>query len=147
VSERRPGGARGFTLLEAVLALALVGAALLLDLGLQAQARALEARLAAEADLLRRAEALLESVRAGVHPLRSGPALGQLAWPAAADPELEMTLVVEPTELAGLCRVAVEGRLPLERRGAPRPFARAGGSAEHDVALDTLVWQPGAPCH
>jgi prepilin-type N-terminal cleavage/methylation domain-containing protein len=125
---------RGFTLLEALIALTLVGLALLLDLGLQAQSREIEVRLAAESDLLRRAEATIESVRHGVHPLRTGAVDPALAWPTIAGPDLSMILVVDPTDVPGLCRLAVHGQT-RSRRGRP-----------HDVDLDTLVWQPGSPC-
>jgi hypothetical protein len=144
VAKTRQGSAPGFTLLEALLALALVGVALLLDLGLQAQARAIEARLAIEADLLRRAEAVVESVRAGAHPLASGPVDGALAWPVSADPALRMSLLVEPTEVPGLCRVEVRGSMPW-RVGSPLPQG-AGEGAVHDVRVDTLIWRPGASC-
>jgi prepilin-type N-terminal cleavage/methylation domain-containing protein len=124
----------GFTLLEALIALALVGMALLLDLGLQAQSRELEGRLAVEDDLLRRAEAAIESVRSGVHPLRTGPVDPDLAWPTTADPALSMILVVDPSGVAGLCRLTVHGR----NRGLRGRL--------HDVELETLIWQQGSMC-
>lgn len=127
-------GRDGFTLLEALLALLLVGIALLLDLGLKAQAREIEARLAIEADLVRRAEAAIESVRTGVHPLRSGPVDPELAWPVAATHGLSMILVVDPADVASLCRLTIRGQ------------ARGGRGRLHDVELETLVWQPGARC-
>ena len=111
-----------------------MGLALLLDLGLQAQSREIETRLAAESDLLRRAEAAIESVRAGVHPLRTGPVDPALAWPAVADPTLSMILVVDPAGVPGLCRVMLHGQVRA-RRGQP-----------HDIDLDTLVWQPSSTC-
>jgi prepilin-type N-terminal cleavage/methylation domain-containing protein len=104
------GAGDGFTLVEAVVALALVGVALLLDLGLQARVRQIEARVAAEADLLRRAEAAIESVRSGIHPLATGPVEGDLAWPSPAEPTLAMILVVDPTDAPGLCRVKLHGQ-------------------------------------
>jgi prepilin-type N-terminal cleavage/methylation domain-containing protein len=124
----------GFTLVEALVALALIGLGLLLDLGLQAQSRELEQYLGAEADLVRRAEAAIESVRAGVHPLRSGPVDPALAWPSAADPPVAMILVVDPSDVDGLCRLMVRGQ-SRSARGRP-----------HDVTLETLVWRPGAAC-
>jgi prepilin-type N-terminal cleavage/methylation domain-containing protein len=129
-----PRGSAGFTLIEALVALVLVGVAILLDLGLQMQSREIDARLAAEAELLRRAEAVLESVRAGVHPLTSGPVDGTLAWPDPADPALAMILLVERTDVAGLCHLVVRGQ-SREPRGRP-----------HDVELETLLWRPGSLC-
>jgi len=119
-------------------ALALIGVALALDLGLQAQARQLDGRLAAEAELLRRAEAAIASVRAGVHPLRSGPVVADLAWPSPPEPELSMILLVDATDVAGLCRVTVRGN-SRETRGA---WARG----PHDLQLEVLLWQPGSTC-
>jgi prepilin-type N-terminal cleavage/methylation domain-containing protein len=127
-------GARGFSLIEALIALVLVGIALMLDLGLQAQSREIEDRLAVEAELLRRAEAVIESVRAGEHPLRSGAIDPARAWPNPAPPELAMIVVVDRTEVSGLCRVTVRGQMRGKR---DRP---------HDVELETLIWRAGAPC-
>jgi Tfp pilus assembly protein PilV len=126
--------AAGFSLVEALIALMLVGVALVLDLGLQAQSREIEARLAVEAELLRRAEAVIESVRAGNHLPVNGPVDPDLAWPNPADPSLAMILVVDATDVAGVCRVTVHGQ-QRGRRGRP-----------HDVELTTLLWQPGASC-
>ena len=124
----------GWSLVEALVALALLGLGLMLDLGLQARSRELDTRLAAEADLLRRAEAVVESVRAGVHPLRSGAVDPMHAWPIAPDPDLAMILLVDTTEVSSLCRVTVRGRMRARRGPA------------HDVELVTLIWQPGSPC-
>jgi type II secretory pathway pseudopilin PulG len=131
VSDRSSGG---WSLVEALVALALVGIALMLDLGLQAQSREIDARLAAEAEILRRAEAVIESVRAGWHPLRSGAVDPSFAWPLPGDPDLSMILMVDKTEVTSLCRVTVRGQMGA-RRGPP-----------HDVQLSTLIWQPGSPC-
>jgi hypothetical protein len=124
----------GWTLVEALVALALLGLGLMLDLGLQARSRELDTRLAAEADLVRRAEAVVESLRAGVHPLRSGAVDPTLAWPSAPDGDLAMILLVDTTEVPSLCRVTVRGQVRA-RRGPP-----------HDVELVTSIWQPGSPC-
>ena len=128
------GTTGGFTLLEALLALTLVGLALMLDLGLRAQSREIEARAAAEADLLRRAGAVIESVRAGLHPLRTGPVDASRAWPWPAGPGVGMVLRVGATETAGVCRLVVWGHAAA-LRGPP-----------HEVELATMVWQPGSPC-
>jgi Tfp pilus assembly protein PilV len=127
-------GSGGFSLIEALIALLLVGVALLLDLGLQAQSREIDQRLATEAELLRRAEAVIESVRAGEHPMRSGPVDPVLAWPSLADPQLAMSMMVSPTEVAGVCHVSVHGQM-VGKRGRP-----------HDVEIDTRIWLAGARC-
>ena len=130
----RQRGSDGFSLIEALIALVLVGVALMLDLGLQAQSREIEDRIAVEAELLRRAEAAIESVRAGEHPLRSGAVDPALAWPSPAAPELAMIVVVDHTEVSGLCRVTVRGQM-RGKRGRP-----------HDVELETLIWRAGSAC-
>ena len=124
----------GWSLVEALVALALVGLALMLDLGLQARSREIDARLAAEAEILRRVEAVIESVRAGEHPLRSGAVDPMLAWPSAPDPDLSMILLIDATGVPSLCRVTVRGQMRARRGPA------------HDVELVTLIWQPGSPC-
>ena len=45
-----------------------------------------------------------------------------------------MILLVDRTEVAGLCHVTVRGQM-MGRRGRP-----------HDVELETLIWQAGALC-
>ena len=62
-----PSAARdsGFTLVEALVALMIVGLALLLEVGAQWQSRAALDGLAVESALLKSAEATVESVRAG----------------------------------------------------------------------------------
>jgi Tfp pilus assembly protein PilV len=130
----RRAAADGFSLVEALIALVLVGLALMLDLGLQAQSREIEDRLRVEAELVRRAESVIESVRAGQHPMRSGAVDPELAWPSAADPALAMILMVDPTEVSGVCRITVRGHLQGPR-GRP-----------HDVELETMIWRAGSPC-
>jgi prepilin-type N-terminal cleavage/methylation domain-containing protein len=134
LSQRPDRSGAGFSLLEVLVALALLGVALLLDLGLQAQSREIDARLAAETELSRRAEAVIESVRAGVHPLRSGPVDPDRAWPIAPESPLSMILDVDLTDVSGLCRLVVRGHA-RGRRGRP-----------HEVQLETLIYQPGSPC-
>lgn len=136
IEERRVARHReaGFTLVEALVALALVGVALLFDLGLQLQARAAREALEREADLLRRVEAVLESVRAGVHPLRRGAVDPALAWPSLPERDVVAVLEAEPSGLDGLCRVRV-------RATATGPRGRP-----HQVSLETLIWRREAPC-
>lgn len=111
-----------------------MGLALLFDLGLQLQARSIRQGLEQEADLLRRAEAVLESVRAGFHPLAAGSVEPELAWPHPPEREVLMLLEVEATDLDDVCRVRVWGS-SADARGR-----------RHDVTLETLVWKRGAPC-
>jgi len=135
--DSRPAGCaeRGFTLLEVLVALTIVGIALLLGGGIHWRVQAIGRGLEVEAELLRRAQGVVESVRAGVHPLATGPVNAELAWVGSVGGEMQsMNLVVEPAELAGLCQVRVHGR------------SRGKRSGWHDVNLETLVWRPGASC-
>ena len=83
---RSPSAAHesGFTLVEALVALTIVGGALLLEVGAQWQSRAALDGLAIESALLASAEATVESVRAGALPLTSGPVDPMLALPGGA---------------------------------------------------------------
>jgi hypothetical protein len=66
--------------------------------------------------------------------MRSGPVVTERAWPSAADPALAMILMVDSTEVPGLCRVTVRGHMPGPR-GRP-----------HDVELETMIWRAASPC-
>ena len=134
---RSPSAAResGFTLIEALVALMIVGGALLLEVGAQWQSREVLHRLAIESALLASAQATVESVRAGVLPLKSGPVDPMLASPIdALEVGEELTLEVGTSVVAGLCRLTVRGRV-LDRRGR-----------SHSIELKTQVWRPGASC-
>lgn len=126
---------RGFTLIEALLALSILGMALLFEMSAQWQTRELLLGLEAESELLARAEAAVESIRAGVHPLVSGPVDSLLAWPVVeVDPSIALVLDVDSSDVAGLCRLRILGQ-SIGNRGR-----------RHSLTLETLVWQPGATC-
>ncbi len=134
---RSPSATResGFTLIEALVALMIVGGALLLEVGAQWQSREVLHRLAIESALLASAQATVESVRAGVLPLKSGPVDPMLASPIdALEGGEELTLEVGTSVVAGLCRLTVRGRI-RDRRGR-----------SHSIELKTQVWRPGASC-
>ena len=126
---------RGFTLIEALVALSILGMALLFEMGAQWQTRELRLGLEAESELLVRAESAVESIRAGVHPLASGPVDALLAWPLVeVDPSVTLILDADSTDVVGLCRLRILGR-SIGSRGR-----------RHSLTLETLVWRPGATC-
>lgn len=117
------------------MALAILGVALLFELGLQWQGARVRRGLEAEVELLARAQAAVESVRGGAHPLRSGPVDSILAWPILGDDGgVALQLEVEGTEVPGLCHLTVQGR------------SDDGLGRLHTLTLETRVWQPGSPC-
>jgi prepilin-type N-terminal cleavage/methylation domain-containing protein len=125
---------RGFSLLEALIALALVSVVLLFGFALQARLFLRGNDIAVEEELLARGAAVAESLRAGVLPLRSGTVDGSLAWPGPEQAErFSFTLEVAPTDTDGVCRVSIRGR-------------GVGRGRLHDVALETRVWVAGGPC-
>lgn len=125
---RHPGQAAGFTLVEALVALAILAMALLLGLGLLWQQKRvllrLEARQAADQAL---AEAL-ETLRAGAVPLTSGPL--PVTVPSGAAEDLAVAVRVTPAEPpAGLYRGQVVVR-----------YTVAGESRSRTV--ETQFWRP-----
>jgi type II secretory pathway pseudopilin PulG len=129
---RAAGGVAGFTLVEALVGLALLGLVLTLGLAalyrMPAAMRRAQARLEAE----RAAEAVLESVRAGELVLAPGRIeLPAMAPPRPAAERMRVRLEVQATDVAGLWALAVEVRYRVE--GLPRRSA-----------LDSLAWRPAA---
>ena len=121
--------ARGFSLVEAIAALAIFGLAVIvassfLDVQMSA-ARRLEAR----ADLVRAAETLLESVRGGVIPLTSGDVDLSDEFQPMSSIRVRTTLRVTPRPPADLYEVQVEARAMVR-------------SEEMVVSISTMVWRP-----
>ncbi len=120
----------GYALLEALLALAIVGFAVLAAAG-YAQARATAAaRLAARQQVDAAVEAALETVRGGIGPLESGPfdvaeALG--LDDGGRQPQVEVN--VRPTGRPGLWLVTARGSLTVV--GEPV-----------ETVVWTQVWRP-----
>jgi prepilin-type N-terminal cleavage/methylation domain-containing protein len=117
----------GFTLIESLVALALVGVALLLAVGIQMQQPLALERLRARQAVTRALEAALESVRAGALPLADGVVPTAAVGGGARD--LVMRIRVEATATADLFAVTCEATYTL--RGRPRR-----------AALASLVWAP-----
>ena len=117
------------------MALSILGVALMFELGIQLQSASVRQGVEAEAELLARAWAAVESVRGGALPLRSGPVDSMVAWPILGDDGgVALQLVVEETEVPGLCDLTVRGR------------SVDGQGRRHTLTLETRVWQPGALC-
>ncbi|MBD3853572.1 MAG: type II secretion system protein [Acidobacteria bacterium] len=120
---------RGFSLVEAVAALAVFGFAVVvassfLDVQMSA-ARRLEAR----ADLVRAAETLLESVRGGVMPLTSGDVDLSNEFQPMSSIRVRTKLQVISRPLSDLYEVRVEARAMVR-------------SEEMVVSITTQVWRP-----
>ena len=120
---------RGFSLVEAIAALAVFGFAVVvassfLDVQMSA-ARRLEAR----ADLVRAAETLLESVRGGVMPLTSGDVDLSNEFQPMSSIRVRTKLQVISRPLPDLYEVRVEARAMVR-------------SEEMVVSITTQVWRP-----
>lgn len=117
---------RGFTLVETIAALAILGLAIAVASGLSGRGPRASARLAAHRVALRAAEAAIETVRAGTAVPVSGP-FG-LSRAAAQKPEVSVRLDVRPVGPPGLFEVRASATAP-----APgRPVTES---------LTSLVWR------
>jgi prepilin-type N-terminal cleavage/methylation domain-containing protein len=123
------GCQRGFSLLEALIALSILGIALLMGMSLLLQEPRIVRRLDAQREALRTLEATLEAVRAGAVPLV--PA--RIGVPGPGRPGGTMVwLEVEPAEPPGLYAVTARVRYTLQGEVRER-------------SLETLVWSPDVP--
>jgi prepilin-type N-terminal cleavage/methylation domain-containing protein len=112
----RAGRAHGFTLVEALIALTVLGIALLLGMALVIQLPRDVRRLDAERQAMRAMEATLEAMRAGTLPVKTCEPTSEppcelsgyitlAGAPAARD--LSVTVHVDPTERPGLYQVTL----------------------------------------
>ena len=128
---RRPGRESGFSLIEVLIALVLVGAALLMGMGLALQNPRIVRRLDGERQAFRAMESTLEAVRAGgLIPLKTAELDGFVTAVGTPAPEdLKILMEVEPTDPPGLVQVTLRASYTVEGRKVEK-------------MLRTLVWSP-----
>jgi prepilin-type N-terminal cleavage/methylation domain-containing protein len=124
------GHQSGFSLVEVLIALVIVGMALLMGMGLALQNPRIVRRTDAERQAFRALESTLEAVRAGAVPLKTS-VLGGFATavdkPAPAD--LEVLMQVEKTSLPRLFEVTLSANYTVEQR-------------KFQKSLKTMIWSP-----
>ena len=119
---------RGSSLVEALVALAIVAVVMTVGMALLAQETDVDRRLRAQREATEVVESALESVRAGFVPLASG----RLELPVTSDESDAMTLWMEVTPREtppGLFEVEVEARYVV----GPRTLRRT---------VRTMIWSP-----
>ncbi|MEA2601018.1 MAG: hypothetical protein QOF89_2010 [Acidobacteriota bacterium] len=130
----RPGpsasGQSGFSLLEALIALVLLGVALLLGMELLLQNPRVVRRLDGERQAFRALESTLEAARAGAIPLATSDLGGfSTAVGSPAPKDLAISMQVDPTGLPGLFQVTLRATYTADRK-------------RFQKELQTLVWSP-----
>ncbi len=127
---RRSGRESGFSLVEVLIALVLVGAALLMGMGLALQNPRIVRRLDGERQAFRAMESTLEAVRAGVIPLQTSNLDGFVtAVGTPAQKDLKIHMQVDPAGTPGLFQVTLRASYKVEQRKVEK-------------MLRTLVWSP-----
>lgn len=131
---RRFGRASGFSLIEVLIALVLVGAALMMGMGLALQQPRIVRRLDGERQVFRAMESTLESVRAGVIPLKNAQLSGFVtAVGTPAPKDLEIRMQVDSAVQPGLFEVTLRASYFVEGRKVNK-------------LIRTMVWSPpGGP--
>lgn len=124
-----PGRSGGITLVECLIALALLSLTTVMVTATFAAARATGERLLAQRGALRAAENTLEAVRGGALPLASGPVEAHALVGDDGGWQLSVRVLVEDADQPGLYRVAAEAAFELRGRPGMR-------------RLETLVWRP-----
>ena len=130
---RRPGRESGFSLVEVLIALVVVGAALLMGMGLALQNPRIVRWLDGERQAFRAMESTLEAVRAGAIPLQPSELDGFVTAVGTPPPkDLKIHMQVEPTGTPGLFEVTLRASYKIEKRKVEK-------------RLRTLVWSPPNP--
>jgi prepilin-type N-terminal cleavage/methylation domain-containing protein len=122
----------GFALIEVLIALVLVGTALLMGMGLVLQNPRIVRRMDGEQQAFRALESTLEAVRAGRIPLQLQTAELEGFATAVGSPapeDLAIRMEVEPADVPGLFQVTLSARYTVAQR-------------QHEKSLQTLVWSP-----
>ena len=123
----------GFSLLETLVALSLLGTALLLTMALLAQEPLVGRRLTAHAEVLEVLDTVHEALRAGL----AMPGSARIDWQALYDPDRELEAAsnlvifseVEALSPRGLSRVELRARYSV-------------GERSFDHVLETMIWRP-----
>jgi len=104
---------RGFSLIESVIAIALIGTALIISSALLNSLVSSSDRLRAHTEMLREIEAAVEMMRAGFVPLESGT----LSSAGSNDrfPDLRVTAIVEKQDAPGLYLVILRAECSIRR--------------------------------
>lgn len=138
---RSPRSKRGFSLIEALVALLILEMALLMGLALLLEQPRIVRRLDRQRQTLRSLESTLELVRAGAIPLQTGPVGDWLTLAGAPPPEdTAVWLEVEPASLPSLpASPAPPGLFHVTVRAR---WSVAGSLRTREV--ETLVWRPDA---
>lgn len=124
------GRQTGFSLLEVLIALMVLGVALLLGMALVLQNPRIVRRADDERQAFRAMESTLEAVRAGAIPLLTSELNGFVtAVGTPAPKDLTIGMQVDPTGLPGLYEVTLEARYSFARQ----KFVKR---------LRTMVWSP-----
>jgi prepilin-type N-terminal cleavage/methylation domain-containing protein len=120
----------GFTLIEVLVALTLLGVALLLGMQLVLQNPRIVRRADGERQAFRAMESTMEAVRAGLIPLETSQLEGFVtAVGAPAPKDLTIFMEVSPAGLAGLYEVTLTARYSVYQM-------------KHKKQLHTMVWSP-----
>ncbi len=130
----RPGpskpGQSGFSLLEALVALVLLGVALLLGMALLLQNPRMVRRMDGERQAFRAMESTLEGVRAGWIPLDNYQIDGFYTAVGSPPPEdLAIFMQVDPAGVPGLCKVTLRATYTVDQKKVQKE-------------LQTMVWSP-----
>lgn len=120
----------GFSLIEVLIALTLLGIALLLGMDLVLQNPRVVRRLDGERQAFRAMESTMEAVRAGVIPLQTSE-LGSMvtAVGAPAPKDLTISMQVGPAALPGLYQVTLVAQYSVLHQ-------------KYKKKLQTMVWAP-----
>ena len=120
----------GFTLIEVLVALTLLGVALLLGMQLVLQNPRIVRRADGERQAFRAMESTMEAVRAGLIPLETSELDGFVtAVGTPAPKDLTLFMEVAPTGLPGLYEVTLTARYSAYR-------------VKYRKELHTMVWSP-----
>lgn len=126
---RRRGSETGFTLLEAVVSLAILALALTLGLAFLSRLPGFFDRLEAQRQAGRQAEAVLEGLRGGIVPIAAGEIAPPLPLDGAGQRAVRIGLVLRGSDTPYVTDVVVQVRSRVRQQVVERSF-------------ETKIWQP-----